>query len=271
MASKTNTDLKAQIDAGIKINGNKEITPPIHNSIETNIIDSMVNVKDGGYVMEALFGQSVYTAPLDDRHFVTKKYVDDTIPTTAFVDGGNSFTADASIGTNDAFDLIFKTDGTENARLDTTGLLKTINGYSQGSNVLLQESGSRVMMGSLTDAKGIDVYTGGIKVMWADYADYLNFDNTSGVIFKRNGSECLRFTSDGSNNVMLAQVPFFNNSDNKNTSDLFQRKLYRNNGDEALNWSDMQKHSVSPTAPNRTVQVSVNGETIYLHGKTTND
>lgn len=44
MAIKTDAELKTQVDAVIKINGNREITPPLHNAIETNIIDSKLNV-----------------------------------------------------------------------------------------------------------------------------------------------------------------------------------------------------------------------------------
>jgi hypothetical protein len=43
MAYKTDVELKTQVDAVIVVNGNREITPPLHNSIETNIIDSKLN------------------------------------------------------------------------------------------------------------------------------------------------------------------------------------------------------------------------------------
>lgn len=43
MAYKTDVELKIQLDAVIIVNGNREITPPLHNSLETNIIDSKIN------------------------------------------------------------------------------------------------------------------------------------------------------------------------------------------------------------------------------------
>lgn len=36
-------------------------------------------------------------------------------------------------------------------------------------------------------------------------------------------------------------------------------------------WQLGTANSVSPTAPDRTVTVTVNGQTVYLHAKTTND
>lgn len=36
-------------------------------------------------------------------------------------------------------------------------------------------------------------------------------------------------------------------------------------------WQLGTANSVSPTSPNRTVTVTVNGQTVYLHAKTTND
>lgn len=36
-------------------------------------------------------------------------------------------------------------------------------------------------------------------------------------------------------------------------------------------WQLGTANNVSPTAPDRTVTVTVNGQTVYLHGKTTND
>ncbi len=47
---KTRAELDAQIDAGIRVNGNKEITPPIHNAIEKAITNSYVNKKDSKVV-----------------------------------------------------------------------------------------------------------------------------------------------------------------------------------------------------------------------------
>jgi hypothetical protein len=43
MAYKTDVELKTQVDAVIVVNGNREITPPLDNSIRTNFIDSKIN------------------------------------------------------------------------------------------------------------------------------------------------------------------------------------------------------------------------------------
>lgn len=74
---KTNAQLQAQIDAGIKANGNREITPAIHNAIEQNIVASKLNIRDGGNVIEVLTGYTTDLTPSDYKHLTPKKYVDD--------------------------------------------------------------------------------------------------------------------------------------------------------------------------------------------------
>jgi hypothetical protein len=118
---KTQIEIDAQIDAGIKVNGNKEITPPIHNAIEKALSNSYVNKKDGGKVMQSLFGQSTYIAPTDDEHYTPKKYVSDLFNSTVFQQGGNSFTAAAVLGTNDIYDLLFETNNVSRQLIDSTG------------------------------------------------------------------------------------------------------------------------------------------------------
>jgi hypothetical protein len=163
-------------------------------------------------------------------------------------------------------------DNSQRAWLRGDGLFSSSNGYAQGSNVLLQEASSVVKIGSITDAKKIEMWQGGIKIFESGFADFMTFDGYGGTKFNRQGVESFRITQDGSSNVVVVMASkFYNNGDGYNVADLFNRKLYRNNGDVALDFTDMQKHSVSPTSPNRTVQISINGETIYLHGKTTND
>jgi len=117
---KTQVEIDAQIDAGIKVNGNKEITPPIHNAIEKALSNSYVNKKDGGKVMQVNFGQSTYIAPTDDEHYTPKKYVSDLF-NTSFLQGGNSFTAAAVLGTNDVYDLLFETNNVSRGGVDSTG------------------------------------------------------------------------------------------------------------------------------------------------------
>jgi hypothetical protein len=77
MAKRTKVQLKTKVDQIIKPNGNREITPEKHNSIETDIIDSFLNVADGGFVIDQAAGYSSSVAITDDRQFASKKYVDD--------------------------------------------------------------------------------------------------------------------------------------------------------------------------------------------------
>lgn len=75
---KTYIELAALIDAGIKVNGNREITPPIHNAIEKAISNSSLNKKDGGTI-ESIIKYITDPTFTDDKQIVTKKYVDDSI------------------------------------------------------------------------------------------------------------------------------------------------------------------------------------------------
>lgn len=79
MTKKSSSILKSNTKAVIKKNGNREITPELDSTLRIDVIDSMVNSLDGGSVMEALFGQAVYIAPVQQTDFTPKKYVDDSI------------------------------------------------------------------------------------------------------------------------------------------------------------------------------------------------
>jgi len=81
---KTQVQIDAQIDAGIRVNGNKEITPPIHNAIEKAITNSYLNKKDGGMVVEVLAGYTTELTPSDNKHWTPKRYVDDKISDNAY-------------------------------------------------------------------------------------------------------------------------------------------------------------------------------------------
>lgn len=121
---KTYAEISAQIVAGIRVNGNKEITPPIHAAIEEALANSNLNKKDGGLVMQALFGYSTLLTPTDDKHIVHKKYVDDLISgvvSGTFAQGGNSFTDHAELGTNDTFDLLFRTNNLNRGGINSAG------------------------------------------------------------------------------------------------------------------------------------------------------
>lgn len=76
---KTDTELNAQTDAVIKVNGNREITPGLDNALRKNVIASKLSIKDGGRVMQVLTGYATDLTPTDDKDWVPKKYVDDLI------------------------------------------------------------------------------------------------------------------------------------------------------------------------------------------------
>lgn len=78
MSIKTDAQLKVETDAIIVVNGNREITPPLDNSLRTNVIDSKLNI-NGGNVLIALTGYTTELTPSDNKHLVPKKYVDDTV------------------------------------------------------------------------------------------------------------------------------------------------------------------------------------------------
>src|SRR5690606_22763517 len=78
MSQKTDAQLKIETDNEIKVNGNREITPPKDNALRTNIIDSKIN-KEGGNVVTGLLGYTTDLTPTDDKHIVPKKYVDEAL------------------------------------------------------------------------------------------------------------------------------------------------------------------------------------------------
>jgi hypothetical protein len=79
MSIKTDAELLAQIESVIVVNGNREITPPLHKAIEDNIVDSKLNIKDGGMVIQVLTGYTTELTPSNNKHLTPKKYVDDLV------------------------------------------------------------------------------------------------------------------------------------------------------------------------------------------------
>jgi lysophospholipase L1-like esterase len=77
MSIKTDAELLAQIESVIVVNGNREITPPLDKAIRDNIVDSKLNIKDGGMVLQALVGYTTELTPSNNKHLTPKKYVDD--------------------------------------------------------------------------------------------------------------------------------------------------------------------------------------------------
>lgn len=123
MAKRTKAQLKAKVDSFIKKNGNREITPEKHNSIETDEIDSFVSAADGGFDIDQPLGYSTDIPITDDRQFASKKYVDDNSGGIGFdpdedyeFTGNNAFTQPLEIA-----------EGTEDNHAATVGQVNATN------------------------------------------------------------------------------------------------------------------------------------------------
>lgn len=146
MAKRTKAQLKTKVDQIIKPNGNREITPEKHNSIETDIIDSFLNVADGGFVIDQAAGYSTEVAINDDRQFASKKYVDDNSgggfdPTQDYeFTGQNSFTQPLEIA-----------EATENNHAVTLGqVVEIAESIEIDESDLVHKSGSETITGAKT-------------------------------------------------------------------------------------------------------------------------
>lgn len=224
---KTDAELNAQINAGIKTNGNREITPPIHNSIEQNMVASKISKSDGGLVVDSLLGYSADLIITDPRHFTSKKYVDDLLSSFGnifeLLDGTNGpWTGDHDAGDFD---------------LTNAGIISSNDGYKIDTNLIASDISSVVKLGSLTDSKSLELWTGGIMVMQAGFADFLTFNGSSGTIFKKAGTEIMRISNNGTYDGVLMSADFINNSDGGRTADLFTRKLFNSIDDVVLDFA----------------------------------
>jgi hypothetical protein len=120
------SELNLLINAGIKINGAKEITPPIHNNIEKKISLSSLNKKDGGTI-EALVSYISELTLTDRKNLAYKGYVDDEISSidlsTLWNKSGNTLASHGTFGsTSGAFGWDYQRNGTVVGGLgDTTG------------------------------------------------------------------------------------------------------------------------------------------------------
>lgn len=89
---KTQVEIDAAVDAAIKVNGNREITPPLHNAIEKMLSNSNLNKKDGGILQARVFYLSAFSLT-DPLTLVYKSYVDDLITAlNAITQGTNTLT-----------------------------------------------------------------------------------------------------------------------------------------------------------------------------------
>jgi hypothetical protein len=96
MAKQGVSTIKAQTASVIKINGNKEITPPKDKSLRDNVADSFLNLVDGGLFIDAETGYSSEIIPSDPKSFATKKYVDDLLGSSGITSLTGDVTASGS-------------------------------------------------------------------------------------------------------------------------------------------------------------------------------
>lgn len=124
------------------------------------------------------------------------------------------------------------------AGTDTTSqaLFQVGTGAGAGGNV-----GARVVL--------IDASTGGKR--W----DIASGNTAAGTLTFRNAT-------DGVSSLLLT---------NTNATLIGTLTTAAPSGGSAQPWNLGEAASVSPTAPNRTIRVSINGTVLYLHAKTTND
>jgi hypothetical protein len=183
MAYKTDSQLKAQVDAVIVVNGNREITPPLDNSIRTNFIDSKLSL-GGGFALLNLTGYTTELTPTDNKHLVPKKYVDDQL-TSSLVWGNITGTL------SDQTDLQTALDAKVNLLTgnvlfnfydaNSLGITTDNDGYEKGY-LYLADNEMNVGFGS---TRFLDMYSTATE-----------FHNPTGVITVPEGSGTIALTSD---------------------------------------------------------------------------
>lgn len=187
----------------------------------------------------ALFGYMLYeavaTPTIGDNPDGNSDWAQQIVTALAYTGPGSYagiFQAITGNYVGDALDKIlngtFVWTGNHNAGtfdLTNSGIISSNDGYKIGTNLIASDTGT-VKIGSLTDSKAVEIWTGGIMVMQAGFADFLTFNGSSGTIFKRAGTEIMRISNNGTYNGILMSADFINNSDGGRTADLFARKLY---------------------------------------------
>jgi hypothetical protein len=150
------------------------------------------------------------------------------------------------------------TGGSERMRIDSTG---NVGIGTTGPNSALD-----IYRASATT---VYVTTGNTSASWltgvaagGDYDIYSN--NASNIKFSNNGSERMRITSGG--NVGIGTT-----SPAVRLEVAGQIRTEAPTGGTAANWRLGTVHTVSPTSPNRTIEVDIGGTIYYLHAKTTNN
>lgn len=195
MAQKTDIELKTQTDAGIKVNGNREITPPIHNSIVTNMIDSKVN-NGAGNVLTALLGHTTELTPTDNKHLSPKKYVDDQDATNLAI--ALAYT-DSEIAANAYDDTpVFYKDG---SRQMTGDLDLNFNDIVNPSSIIYAGN-TAIDFGTYTykDSSAVNSFNWNLRRLY-DSAGNLLFDFTTSFFGTTSGT-----VLEGSNDALYAKL-----------------------------------------------------------------
>ena len=70
---------------------------------------------------------------------VTYSDLKDDLKNTFHTQGGNSYGADLTVGTNDANDVVIETQGSEAVRIDTSNNIDVVGGIQLGENISLAQ------------------------------------------------------------------------------------------------------------------------------------
>jgi hypothetical protein len=164
----------------------------------------------------------------------------------------------------------------------STGALVVSGGVGVGGSQYL---GVKLNISTHTgDAGGIGFGTE--TNLYRYQAGGLALDHASGAapgfIFRENGTSTLRLETNSGvgylSTLTLANLIFRTNATTALTLDTSQNATFAGrirtsapSGGTAANWKLGTVASVSPTSPNRTIEVEIGGTTYYLHAKTTNN
>jgi hypothetical protein len=124
MTKKSRSSLIIQANTDLPDNNAMLISPADVRGMFKDVIDSFVSNSGETSISGVL--RYLNTVTISDNYdLITKLYADTNYApvsvANAFIQGGNSFTATAVIGTNDAFDLQFRTQGVERGAIGSTG------------------------------------------------------------------------------------------------------------------------------------------------------
>jgi hypothetical protein len=178
MAYKTDIQLKTQVDAVIVVNGNREITPPLDNSIRTNFIDSKLNL-GGGTMTGDITSSDTKGLIWASGSFV----IDDggTLTLTTLtgsdiqIDGGNSVNINANAGDVNLSGTAVVLTGTVNLASLTASTVPYLNAsknlvsLANGAGVLTNDGSGGLSWGAasgVSDGDKGDVLVASSGTVW---------------------------------------------------------------------------------------------------------